>query len=80
MFEMEGVNLEFRVDALRAIAKRAMDRKSGARGLRTIMETVLLDSMYELPSMDNVTKIVIDEAVINGEADPYLIYENSDAA
>jgi ATP-dependent Clp protease ATP-binding subunit ClpX len=80
MFEMEGVNLEFRDDALLAVAKRAMERKTGARGLRTIMENVLLESMYELPSMDNVSKIVIDEAVINGEAEPYLIYENSDAA
>ena len=80
MFEMEGVNLEFREDALQAVARRAMDRKTGARGLRTIMENVLLESMYELPSMDNVSKVVIDEAVINGEADPYLIYEKSDAA
>ena len=77
MFEMEGVELEFRPDALHAVAKRAMKRKTGARGLRTILEQVLLDSMYELPSMENVTKVVIDEAVIEGEAEPYLIYEST---
>ena len=78
LFEMEGCELEFREDALRAIARRAMERKTGARGLRTILETVLLDTMYELPSLENVSKVVIDEAVIQGEAKPYLIYENSD--
>ena len=79
MFEMEGVELEFRDDALRTIALKAMARKTGARGLRTILENVLLDSMYDLPSMDGVGKVVIDEAVINGEADPYLIYEKARA-
>ena len=57
-----------------------MERKTGARGLRTIMENVLLDSMYELPSTENVTKVVVDEAVINGEAKPYMIYESSKRA
>ncbi len=75
LFEMEGVELEFREDALRAVARKAMERKTGARGLRTIIETVLLDTMYDIPSMDNVSKVVIDEAVIGGEAKPYLIYE-----
>jgi len=75
MFEMEGAELEFRADALHAIARKAMARKTGARGLRTIMETVLLDCMYDLPSQENVSKVVIDEAVITGEAKPYLIYE-----
>jgi len=74
LFEMDHCNLEVREDALHAIARRAMARKTGARGLRTILENVLLDSMYDLPSMDNVDKVVIDEAVINGEADPYVIY------
>jgi len=80
LFEMEHCELEVRDDALRAIARKAMARKTGARGLRTIMENVLLDSMYELPSTENVVKIVVDEAVINGEADPYMIYEGNKRA
>jgi len=77
---MEGVELEFREDALRAIAIRAMERKTGARGLRTILENVLLDTMYDLPSMQNATRVVVDEAVVTGETRPYVIYENSDPA
>ncbi len=80
LFDMEGCELEVRDDALHAIARRAMERKTGARGLRTIMENVLLDSMYELPSMEDVAKIVVDEAVINGESEPYMIYESSKRA
>ncbi len=76
LFEMEGAELEFREDALRAVAKRAMERKTGARGLRTILENVLLDTMYELPNMTNATKVVVDEAVVNGETSPYIIYES----
>ncbi len=75
LFEMEGCELEFREDALRAVARKAMERKTGARGLRSILEHVLLDTMYDLPSMDNVEKIVIDENVIAGTGDPILIYE-----
>ncbi len=75
LFEMEGVDLEFRSDALLAVARKAMERKTGARGLRTILESVLLDTMYELPSLENVSKVVVDESVINHQADPYLIYE-----
>jgi ATP-dependent Clp protease ATP-binding subunit ClpX len=78
LFEMEGCELEIREDALRAIARKAMLRKTGARGLRTILEQVLLDTMYDLPSMDEVTKVVVDEAVIGGESDPLMIYENND--
>jgi ATP-dependent Clp protease ATP-binding subunit ClpX len=74
LFEMEGVELEFREDALRAAARKAMKRKTGARGLRTILESVLLDTMYELPSQEGVTKVVVDDAVVNGETRPYLIY------
>jgi len=80
LFEMEGVELEFREDALRAIAARAMERKTGARGLRTIMESVLLDTMYDLPSMDNVSKVVVDEGVVTGETKPYIIYESEESA
>jgi ATP-dependent Clp protease ATP-binding subunit ClpX len=78
MFEMEGSELEFREDGLRAIAVKAMERKTGARGLRTILEHVLLDTMYDLPSMEDVSKVVIDEAVIKGEAKPYMIYNGND--
>ncbi|USH03307.1 ATP-dependent protease ATP-binding subunit ClpX [Grimontia kaedaensis] len=78
LLELDGVELEFRDDALTAIAKKAMDRKTGARGLRSIVEAVLLDTMYDLPSSKDVTKVVIDESVIKGESDPLLIYENSD--
>ncbi|HEX7964111.1 MAG TPA: ATP-dependent Clp protease ATP-binding subunit ClpX [Gammaproteobacteria bacterium] len=75
LFEMEGCELEFRDDALRSASRKAMERKTGARGLRTILESVLLDTMYELPSMDNVSKVVIDESVINGDNKPYIMYE-----
>ena len=77
MFDMENVEIEFRPDALNAIAKRAIKRKTGARGLRTILESVLLDTMYELPSLEHVSKVVVDEAVINGQAEPYLIYRGN---
>ncbi|TKB49863.1 ATP-dependent protease ATP-binding subunit ClpX [Ferrimonas sediminicola] len=79
LFALEDVDLEFRDDALRAIAKKAMARKTGARGLRSIVEGVLLDTMYDLPSADDVSKVVIDESVIKGESDPILIYDGSDA-
>jgi ATP-dependent Clp protease ATP-binding subunit ClpX len=79
LFQMEGVTLEFREDALRAISKRAKERKTGARGLRTIMENILLDVMYDLPSMTNVSKVVVDDAVVRGEAKPFIVYENSEA-
>jgi ATP-dependent Clp protease ATP-binding subunit ClpX len=76
LFEMEGAELEIREDALAAIARKAMARKTGARGLRTILEGVLLNSMYELPSLDNVSKVVVDESVIEGDAEPFILYEN----
>ncbi|HDP88714.1 MAG TPA: ATP-dependent Clp protease ATP-binding subunit ClpX [Thioalkalivibrio sp.] len=78
LFDMEGVELEFRDDALHGIARKAMERKTGARGLRTILEHVLLDTMYDLPSAENVTRVVVDEAVIRGDAKPYLIYEGAE--
>ncbi len=76
LFDMEKVELEFREDALHAIARKAMDRKTGARGLRSIVESVLLDTMYELPSMENVSKVVVDETTINGESKPLVIYDS----
>ncbi|KKN32619.1 hypothetical protein LCGC14_0812080 [marine sediment metagenome] len=75
LFDMEGAELEFREDALRAIARKAMERKTGARGLRSIIENVLLDTMFDLPSVDNVAKVVVDESVIGGENPPILIYQ-----
>ena len=78
LFAMEDTELEFREDALFAIAKKAMQRKTGARGLRSIVEAVLLETMYELPSMENVSKVVIDETVIRGESNPILIYDSAD--
>ena len=73
-FAMEGVELEIRPSALQAIARRAIKRRAGARGLRSILESVLLDIMYELPGMENVEKVVIDENVISSDAKPLLIY------
>ncbi len=78
LFDMEDVSLEFREDALRAVAKKGMERKTGARGLRSILEKVLLDTMYDLPSMDGVTKVAIDAAVVDGESEPLLIYESQE--
>ena len=80
LFEMEGVEIQFRDDALRAVARKAKERKTGARGLRSIMEAVLLDSMYKIPSLDAVSKVIIDEAVIHGESEPLLMYENAEPA
>ncbi|MCH8552723.1 MAG: ATP-dependent Clp protease ATP-binding subunit ClpX [Natronospirillum sp.] len=76
LFEMESVELEFRESALRAVAKKAMERKTGARGLRSILESVLLDTMYVIPSEENVDKVVIDDKVITGDSEPLLIYSS----
>ncbi len=78
LFEMEGVELEFRKESLAAIASKSMERKTGARGLRTIVENVLLDTMYEIPSAENISKVVVDEGVILGESDPILVYQETE--
>lgn len=78
MFDMEGVEIDFREDGLRAVATKAMERKTGARGLRSILENVLLESMYNIPSQTGVAKIVVDESVINGDSEPLLVYETQD--
>lgn len=75
LFKMEGVELEFREEALKAITKRALERKMGARGLRAILENILLDTMYELPSLEGVIKVVVDENAVNNSSKPILIYE-----
>ncbi|MCU0833397.1 MAG: ATP-dependent Clp protease ATP-binding subunit ClpX [Chromatiaceae bacterium] len=78
LFQMEGCELDLRDDALRQVAHKAMERKTGARGLRTIMEQVLLDIMYDLPSLNDVCKVVVDGSVIAGETSPLVIYERPD--
>jgi ATP-dependent Clp protease ATP-binding subunit ClpX len=78
MFDMEGVEIDFREDGLKAVASKAMERKTGARGLRSILENVLLESMYNIPSQAGVAKIVVDESVINGDSEPLLFYETPD--
>ncbi|MGA9422414.1 MAG: ATP-dependent Clp protease ATP-binding subunit ClpX [Rhodanobacteraceae bacterium] len=77
LFDMESAELEFRPEALSALAHKALQRRTGARGLRTIIEQVLLDIMFELPSLEHVSKVVVDEAVINGQAEPFLIYRGN---
>jgi ATP-dependent Clp protease ATP-binding subunit ClpX len=74
LFDMESVELEVRSPALMAVARKALERKTGARGLRSILEGVLLDTMYDLPSLDNVTKVVVDETTVTGDHKPLLIY------
>ena len=80
LFEMEGVELDFREEALRAVAGKAKERNTGARGLRSIMEATLLDTMYQIPSEQDVCKVVVDESVISGGSEPFKIYANNDMA
>jgi ATP-dependent Clp protease ATP-binding subunit ClpX len=77
LFDIEGVDLTFTPEALRAIAKRAIVRKTGARGLRSIMEDILLDTMFELPGMENVTEVVVNEEAVSGNVKPLLIYADT---
>jgi len=78
LFEMEGCSLELREEALTLIARKSMARKTGARGLRTIMEQILLDIMYDLPSMDDVIKVVVDGSVVTGESEPFILYDGAE--
>ncbi|WP_417726377.1 ATP-dependent Clp protease ATP-binding subunit ClpX [Roseovarius sp.] len=77
LFELEGAQLSFTDDALKAIAKRAIARKTGARGLRSILEDILLDTMFELPSMDHVEEVLVNEEAVNSDAAPLIIYAES---
>ena len=77
LLKMEDVELDFRDDAVREIAKKAIKRKTGARGLRTILEDILLDVMFDIPSSESVKKVVLDASVVNGENEPYIIHESS---
>ncbi len=78
LFRMENADIEFRQDALVAIAEKAKNRKTGARGLRSIMEEILLDTMFDLPSNDSISKVVIDASVVNGDSTPMIIYDNKE--
>ena len=79
LFEMESVELDLRADALETVAEKAIERKTGARGLRSILETILLETMYRVPSEENVVKVVVDGSVIEGENEPLLVYEQKEA-
>ncbi|MEQ8801842.1 MAG: ATP-dependent Clp protease ATP-binding subunit ClpX, partial [Haliea sp.] len=74
LFEMEGVKLELSEDALKAVARKAISRKTGARGLRSILENILLDTMFDLPSLDGVEQVVMNAEVVEGRAEPLHIY------
>jgi ATP-dependent Clp protease ATP-binding subunit ClpX len=77
LFEMEDVGLTFNDEALEAIAKKAIERKTGARGLRSILEAILLDTMFDLPTMDGVNEIVVDKDVVEGRKDPVKVFGKS---
>ena len=77
LFEMEEVELDIREDALSEIAKKAIERKTGARGLRSILESLLMETMYQVPSEDSLKKVVLDGAVVRGETDPLMVYEKA---
>ena len=76
--KLEGVDLEVREEALRAVAKKAMERKTGARGLRSILEQALLDTMFDLPSMEGVEKVLVEATVITDGAAPLLVYSEGE--
>ena len=78
LFKMENVDISFTLEALHAIAKKALKRKIGARGLRSILENILLDTMYELPSLEGVKQVVVDENVILNEGKPVLVYADDE--
>ena len=72
---MEGIELDIREDALNEIAKKAIERKTGARGLRSIIEKTLMETMYQIPSEPGLSKVAVDGAVVRGESDPLMVYE-----
>jgi ATP-dependent Clp protease ATP-binding subunit ClpX len=78
LFEMEEVDLSFTEDALTAIAKKAIERKTGARGLRSIIEGLLLDTMFDLPSMKGITEVVVDRDVVEGRKEPVRVFADKD--
>ncbi|MEM7441663.1 MAG: ATP-dependent Clp protease ATP-binding subunit ClpX, partial [Pseudomonadota bacterium] len=78
LFELEDTELDFTDDALKSIAKRAIERKTGARGLRSILEDILLDTMFDLPGMDSVTKVVVNDEAVTSDAQPLMIHADAD--
>ena len=78
LFEMEGAKLKLTEDALQLVSQKALDRKTGARGLRSILENILLDTMFELPSLEGVKSVVVDEGVIKGDSEPLMVYEEAE--
>ena len=76
---MEGAGLELRPEALTMVAQKALQRKTGARGLRTIMEHALLNVMYDLPSLESVNKVVVDKSAIEGKTDPLVVYNDGES-
>jgi ATP-dependent Clp protease ATP-binding subunit ClpX len=80
LFEMETVKLGFNDDALVSISKKAIERKTGARGLRSILEGILLDTMFDLPGMDGVDEVMIDKDVVEGRKDPVRVYAKKEKA
>ena len=77
LFEMENVELDIREDALLEIAKKAIERKTGARGLRSILESILMETMYKVPSEESLNKVVLDSSVVKGETEPLIVYEKT---
>ena len=80
MFRLDGADLVFTDEALVAIAEKAMKRKTGARGLRSIVENILLDTMYELPSLENVDEVIVNESVVREEIEPTIVYKENDSS
>jgi len=80
LFELEDVTLTFTDEALEAIAKKAIDRKTGARGLRSIVEGLLLDTMFDLPTLDGVTEVVVDKDVVDGRKEPVQVLKGKEQA
>ncbi|MGH6659670.1 MAG: ATP-dependent Clp protease ATP-binding subunit ClpX, partial [Sphingomicrobium sp.] len=78
LFDMEEVQLEFTDDALHSIAVKAIERKTGARGLRSILESILLDTMFDLPSMEDVGEVHVDKDVVEGRKDPVRVYSSAE--
>ena len=77
LFELDGVELEFQEEALKEVARKSLERKTGARGLRSIMESVMMDTMYEIPSDDTIEECVVTKAAVDGESEPLTIHEDS---
>jgi ATP-dependent Clp protease ATP-binding subunit ClpX len=74
LFEFENVELDFNDDALNEIARKAISKKTGARGLRSILESILLKTMFQLPDLENVLKVTVDKSSVNGKSDPVITY------